>query len=158
MVSAPRIDNIESNTQPATTSTDGIVKKNVWQVNPLTSDVTTTTSDHPELRFENLVIGKVYKVTLHCYMRAVTNVNSRCTVNVVHDGSTLTHAEWNFAVNNNLTTLGSTEATKIFKATATTVSFDVDIANGAILESGGSQFTYSMLEQLENYGDEVSTF
>jgi hypothetical protein len=127
---------------------------NKYQKKKLTADVTSDNTDIADLRFENLTIGKVYKVT--ALPRIQTNGSGHnVNFNIEHDGSEVATATVINDTNGNHTF----DIAAIITATASTVTFSCDsVATGDAIQ-GNDTFseTFVMIEELNNY-QEVSSF
>lgn len=96
------------------------------------------------LTFNNLVIGRKYKVTLHYFAIwtataiGVSQVSATCGVSLLAPRLGGSHNNGNFI---------STLASRTFIAQATTLTFSLDIANSISFMAG----SYALLEELPNH-------
>ncbi len=132
----------------------GVVPINKYQVNYLSSNITADNSDISDLKFENLTVGKHYRVTGQATFTASSEYGE-LTAN--HDGAVL------FRIASPVTNVtpvnrSSAGSSRIFMATTSTVTFAFD-ENAAtnLIGDGTSNNTFVMLEELNNY-QEVSSF
>lgn len=120
-----------------------------WQKKFLSAPINVDTTDIADLRLNNLEAGKYYRVSMQASF--ITTSNNAATVVVVHNGSTL------------MTIQGGTPAeagsdrhiggnSTIFKATASTVTFNFIEQTAATLDGTGfANHTWVQLEELPNH-------
>lgn len=132
--------------------------KNKFQNIVLAQNVTATSTDlsgttgNSAFIFNNLVIGKVYKVT---YSPSISLTGTTATESMVsrifHDGNTIAaHRHRNDGQSDESANLAS--ITAIFVATATTVLFGFgEAGTGVIVGDGTLENTKASLEELNNY-------
>lgn len=130
----------------------GLVYKN--RVQTKTSSATLSTSGTGVMTFSNLVVGKVYKITLSVRRASRTANDGEAYIYATHNGSNVFGAYGAGIASTGGTTetvevVGEATANRIFTATATTLSVDYIVASGNIF---GCRAT---LEELNNY--EVTT-
>lgn len=134
----------------------GLVQANKWQTKKLQVDQSSS-GTITDLTFNNLVVGKKYRV----YVQGAfsTSTDDDVSINIEHNGNVIgtTRAR----DNDTGSAQGQTQpAMAIVKATATTVTFvGVSVsAGGQILGNDTFLETWSMIEELNNYGDETTDF
>jgi hypothetical protein len=144
----------------ATPTELGLVKSNRWQRKQLTSTVNADTTAISDLTFNNLVIGKTYRISASAFLRSSgASGTDFATLLVQHNGSTLfyisTRVDGEASVRDIIA--GNTS---IFVATATTLTFDLDV-NGIskqLLGSASFPYTYAIIEELNTHEDETTDF
>ena len=132
---------------PVTSLAPGKMKK--YQTKTLPSDISTTTSPITSLGFNNLTVGKNYRVTMagSFVSSANANMDFRATHNGIDVCRLMTVVEAGGSSDRNILT-GSG---RVFTATATTVSFSIAMNAAGILEGDGSTTeTYVMLEECDD--------
>jgi hypothetical protein len=111
----------------ATETTYGLVKATKFQTKKLTSEVTTTTADISDLKFNNLVVGRMYQVQADIYMSSGNQAETTKygDFNVTHDGDNMIsvyHYKNNTSVSSHQFILRwGGMMSKPFVATATTI-------------------------------------
>jgi len=157
--------NAAEGSQAATSSEAGVVLKNKWQNITLFQDLTSGSADislstgNGSFKFNNLVVGKVYKVTLHPFFESTgtSSAESYATA-ILHDGvirSTVRHR--NDGQSDTSAQAASTPA--IFTATTTTVIFNFSLSGSATLKGDDSfNETWARIEEINNYEPETSDF
>jgi hypothetical protein len=119
-----------------------------WQQKFLTANISATTVNIADLRFNNLTVGKTYRVTVQGQMVAGDN-NGYLSAN--HNGVILCNMQ------NQPGGAGPEDRfiqtmVAIFVATATTVTFNFTENTNVVLEGNGtSTQTWSMLEELPHH-------
>lgn len=123
-----------------------------WQQKFLSGDVTFNTT-LGDLTFNNLEIGKTYRVNLHAFMGDNQGSNSGITLSVVHDGNTLAAATHTSDDATGPSNSGYDVTTAPFVATATTVTFVSTGMGGTdtIFGTGDASETNAVLEELPNH-------
>ncbi len=120
-----------------------------WQVIELSSPTGPNASVHltSELQFNNLEIGKTYKVTAHVFFQESTSTNNdkNCSFNIIHDGNTLISLRHRDAESTD--GRGAMGGSRVFTATATTITNTTFLSN-SIMTAGNS---WIMLEELPNH-------
>jgi hypothetical protein len=127
---------------------------NRFQSKHLTSNITSTTNPITDLTFNNLVVGKFYQINLTGFAYLLGNsASEEVRVRALHNSNIID--QWNLRAD-----LGATDAKGyrastiwIFQATATTLTFSVDISgNGALNGSAnGYDATRVTLIELGSY-------
>lgn len=117
------------------------------QTNTLVTDITSTTADVAELRFTGLEIGALYEVKLSVHSLLVTLAASKATLTAVHDGVNLVRIA-NQRVSGTQTQDMTHGNSKVFTATATTLTFDASITSAQI--DADSDNTFVQLIKLPN--------
>jgi len=116
------------------------------QIRTLSADVTSNQADIPSLRYANLEVGKLYRVTIH--HRALDGGNS-LQLEAVHDGTAILGTQTNTdpTSSSDRSDIGTDV---VFTATATALTFDyTEFDAGAVLEGNGTtRETFVMLEEL----------
>jgi hypothetical protein len=139
--------------EEATSSDLGLVTKNRWQQKFLAANKTTDQSPLTDLTFSNLTIGNVYRATFNGY-GVITGTSSLegLDVNITHNGSTI--GFWGVRSDAGVAdTKGSSHSLSvIFTATATSLTFILDV-NGTVslIGNGAASATNAILEELNNY-------
>ena len=121
-----------------------------YQVKYLPSDVTTDTTDISTIRFENMEIGKLYRVKMRPRIAVSSNSSAKLIAN--HDGAVIAvYLNGTPSEATDLRSEGLSESPP-FVATATTVTFDFAENASATLEGNGSaRETWVMLEELPSH-------
>ena len=151
----------------ATSSVSGVVKKNRFQVKKLQADESSNVTDiatngnasNNDFHFTGLTTGRIYRVTAHArFIITGTSGTEFCQLDIVHNSTNIGRAELRAEGNSDIHG-GTAEATIIFEAAATSVTFNYS-EGGTTSLLGNDTFneTYIMIEELNNYADEVSVF
>ena len=117
----------------------GFVQANKWQVKVLTADVSTN-GTMADLTFNNLVVGNIYRVTIHPLFYIQTGTDAYVTIK--HDGNILNRTRL-FDSDTSSETLTISDNDAIFKATTTTVIFESTATAGAIIGGNSSCLLYT---------------
>ena len=144
MASTPRIDTIETDID-AIEAKLPIPYQTKFLLSPVSTDITMT-----DMTFNNLEIGKQYRVTLHTNMLGTWPSNDP-RIKAVHDSATVLHTEFN-----NADGVGFAQGTgnsAIFEATATTLTFvSSRLGGGDTINGDGTRDqTWAQLEELSNH-------
>lgn len=138
------------------------VPMNYTQTRYLPSNVTSTTSDISALRFENLVVGKMYEVFIQALWTS-NDGNETSHLRAEHDGNVLCQVLRRYPYANFQDTRTGAGSSAIFTATATTVTFrftkgGTSQGSARNLEGDGTgQATFARLTEL-NYTKETTRF
>lgn len=120
--------------------------KTKWQLKRLDGNVTAA-GIMPSLTFNNLTIGRTYRITLHVNYQGIGQKKV-----VINNGAVVVGVSEMAAGSSEL----NLDTVAVFLATATTLTFDKIAANAQI--QGGSadnEGTFSLLEELPNH--EITT-
>lgn len=129
--------------------------KKRWQKKYLTpTDITVTTADITSLKFNNLTIGKTYKLIMSGSMGLSGSSTGEYVVFSAVCGSTLMNIRFRQDSGPADTRTLSACNHKIFVAAGTTLSFGVNIVGTGYLSAGETE-TYAILEELSDH--EVTT-
>lgn len=122
----------------------GFDPQNKYQIKTLSSDATSN-GIISDLTFDNLVPGKVYKVTLNG--RTVGGGTGNVNIEITHDSNVKA------TLTNTTSGIISGSQSVIFTATASSVTFVGNSLGGGdtVLGDGTQAETFSMLEELNNY-------
>jgi hypothetical protein len=134
----------------ATATEAGVVRVNRSQTKILASDVN---SDGPFLTFNNLVIGRRYKIGGQIRFRVnIGGVNEAAQCNVVHNGNTEQLLLFRIGNNSNGQDQATMALSAEFKATSNTVSLDgVSLTNSSVIRGNGTKDqTFVRLTELNN--------
>ena len=154
---ADRVQGLEESGSPGnpklgTPDVAGATKKNRYQQKILPSNITSNNSNIGSVSFNNLVIGRTYRVTLQAALNSVGGDD--ISFFAEHDGTILCNAACENDVNtqNDGFVIGVVSAP--FIATATTLEVGVEgIVSGSTLVNGDgtTEETFSVLEELNDY-------
>ena len=145
--------------QEATSTQNGVVKKNRYGIVTLATDVSTDITDisqggtgaNASFRFINLVVGNLYKLTITPFstLSGVTTAEENVLI-AQHGGDLIRFIHVNDSNDDRSAILASTEV--IFTATTSLVTFDyVGLGTGLIRGNGSVFETYAMLEELNDF-------
>ena len=136
----------------ATTTNVGLVKKKKYQINVLSSTISATNSDIAALKFENLTIGQIYRVTFQGALQ-LSGTSTTETADITIKNNSVTIARHYFRIDSNPSRSISIAATQvIFEAAATSVVFGfTETGTTELLGTGATSETFSMLEELDDY-------
>jgi len=143
----------------ATSSLLGTVKKNKWQQKLLAADQGAS-GPIPSLTFNNLVVGKIYRVSAQVFFEMTgTTVTETISFTCFHS------ATGNIFIarhrNDGQIDVSNQQAlsSAIFKATSSTVTFSCGVSGtGSVSGDNTRDQTWVMLEQLDNYADATTDF
>jgi len=142
---------------PEATSTEaGVVKANKWEKHTLTTDLTASDSDNSDLRFNNLTIGKMYRVSLQGDLR-YTETSGQDAASIAVTNNSVEIVKVNHLTLGSFSDYAVKGSTGIFSAAATTVIFNCTITNTAEIK-GTQDATWAILEELNNYEAETADF
>ena len=124
------------------------VTKTKWQKRFLLSNITANTPDIVNLKFNNLIVGKTYRIT--CQVSVISGAqNGRVTA---YNGATILAQTQNQTDGTGPSDRFVQTFTTIFVASDVTVTFDFTENTVNTLEGDGTAFTtWSMLEELPNH-------
>lgn len=134
------------------------VPQSRWQKRDLVGNESTSgVQPQPTLEYDNLIIGKRYKVTVVAYSQIPPGSGTRRTNLIVdHDGNeicrVLHRTDDNVGINEKIDSSNG-----MFTATATTVEVNTDLL-GTGVALIGSGFTYTILEEMNDYDIETTDF
>jgi hypothetical protein len=143
----------------ATADRPGLVQKNRWQIKKLAADVEADVTDisslggvYSDFRFDNLVVGKTYKITLSGYIALIgTSASEFAAFSAEHDSSLLLR-QWVRADAISDEHSFTNDASRIFVATSTSLTFNFAESNSARLNGADAlSETTVTLEELANY-------
>ena len=122
-----------------------------YAIHTLSAPIAVDTTDISDLKFNNLEIGKTYRITVHA--RTTNTDVSDSTLKAIHDSATLVNTEWTMATADGFDDVVIMQSVNvIFEATATTLSFDFNESTNSVLQGNGStEETFVMLEELNDY-------
>jgi hypothetical protein len=124
-----------------------------WQTKTLSSNVLSNVTDIVDLRFQNLVIGNTYKVTMNPYFSGSNG--GGMLLEAVHNGSTIARARREGGPGDSGFEYSQFSRSHIFTATATTLTFNsTEFGPEGQILLGDTQVT---LEELPAH-TEVDTF
>ena len=127
-----------------------------WQKKNLQATINTGAGSNftnvPDLAFDNLEIGKTYKLHLKAHLVFTgTSVTELARLDANHDGIAITHLESRNDQQGERTDLAA-GVTTIFTAAATTITFELESnVTGTVLLEASPDETYSILEELPNH-------
>ena len=121
------------------------------QIKKLASDVVGQSLDIAGLRFNNLVIGKRYKIGLH--MQAIYTAGTNVKLIAVHNSVDVLNVQIQGDDAGPADRVAMGDTLPIFTATATTVVFDflVNGASGTLEGDGSTNETFVSIEELPNH-------
>lgn len=125
--------------------------KTKWQTKFLTSTISTSTNDISDLRFNNLSVGKTYRVTYQYHAEGIGSNDSSAYLTIRNNAQNILRARQNSNFSDRTTHL-SFGGGAVFVATDTTLN--VDWSEGATWSLlGGSNYTatWIQLEELPNH-------
>lgn len=130
----------------------------LWQRNDLTSDITTTTADIADLRFENLKVGKIYRVFVHGQVKQNAVGFAHTGITIKHNGSSISVSRSAFETTTN-TGRVTLYNEVVFAAESTEVNIDWNEISGNLsLEGSLSNSVYAILEELNDQRPESTAF
>lgn len=110
-----------------------------FQIKKLTSDINVT-GVITDLTFNNLTVGKIYKLSGSILGNTFGNGN----INIIHNSLNIGNIRiFNMHIDNSFE--------YVFTASNSSVSFDMTVAAGNVLGNGTISETFAMLEELPNY-------
>jgi hypothetical protein len=121
-----------------------------YQTKTLSSNVTST-GNVADLQFDNLTVGKHYRVSLTAFLRTLTSTGA-ASIAIQHNSNTLGTALFTSpSATTNAATITTT--TVVFQAQATTVTFNATNASATepIAGNGTQEQTFAQLEELPNH-------
>lgn len=142
----------------ATATQMGLVQLNKWGQKYLTGDLAGASANVTlsDLTFNNLVIGRTYRVSLHT--KKDIDASDVVVVTVTHNGVQLAQIREGTPAGEAEARNGFTSA--VFVATASTITF-VGSSFGTtsnLYGDGGGDETWASIEELNNYGTETTGF
>ena len=122
-----------------------------YQTKFLTTNITTNIADITDLKFNNLEIGKTYRLTVSPYIQTDT-AQSNVTMAVICGGDLILRPSFQGDGGGNARQQAS--STVVFVATGNTITFSLDNMNGTdtlIGTAASVEHTYAQLEELPNH-------
>lgn len=133
---------------PASSTVEGVVKKNRYQTKVLTSNVTANATTI--FTFSNLEIGRLYKVSL-----SVTSVRgaaaSKALIEIKHNSIDLGYAGFDTGGSHPVERASGFYVERVFQATSTTVTAVTSISGTGTIVGSSTPNTFMTLEELNNY-------
>ena len=145
-MSTLQVNNITNVAGTGLPSLNGSSPEIKCQRNALTVAITNSQTNIAELAFNNLTVGNIYRVTV----QILSNTTGYARIFAKHDGNTIL-ITGSDPTNASYDDYGSSI---IFKATATSVTFDSSVVSGTI---GLSNRTWTMIEELPYHTDPDTT-
>lgn len=144
----------------ATGTQSGLVKKNRIQKKVLTSNYTTTgTNTVSALSFNNLTVGKTYRISASVWLDAGagTSATELCRFRILHNSNILMGINFRLDGRPNDIMEFTAGNTNVFTATATTLVAEVTLLGTSLTLSGSAtnEYNYVILEELET--NEITT-
>jgi len=122
-----------------------------WQLKELSSSLTSSDTDIADLKFENLIPGRTYRITLQASMTLAGGGNNQGKVWMEHNAAKLCEVmcRGNSSASNIAQTAGTS---KIFTAVTTTLITEFNETAASItLAAGGADGTWALLEELPTH-------
>lgn len=144
----------------ASSSLLGLTKKNRAQVRTLGSDITTPTVDIADLRFVNLIVGKVYELGISA-KQGTTGVGAteNFALKANHNGSVILEDRIRYGNKPSGLFESNNGNTLIFTALTTSVTFDwEETGTGELAGNGTTQETHVTLKELNDYEPLTTAF
>ena len=121
-----------------------------YEVKTLSSDINNTSAPIADLQFNNLVVGRKYRVTINGHLQIINTSNATVSITAKHDGSSISVQAVGTGGSG-----GVDDATAIqskvffFDATATTLTFDSQTAASGYIRGDGTEIeTHVILEEV----------
>lgn len=149
-----RVIDLERLTDEATGTEFGTVKKNRWQQKFLSADVTTDNTDMGDIQFNNLIIGRTYRISGPiAFLVDATDVNTTVTIGSAAGGVGTIYGSITQTRDDAGDVSPVVHANIVFVAVSTSVYFRTGTlgAGSAIKGNGSSNETSPILEELNNY-------
>lgn len=125
---------------------------NLYQIKTLSADVTSTTADIASLKFNNLTIGKIYRLSVQAFIN-VQGSTHRGILQILNNSVTVGYITFAAPAYTGTGPIACYGNSFIFEAAATTVvfSFTDTGGNASLLGNNTTAETYATLEELNNY-------
>lgn len=134
---------------PDNLTIEGVAPSVKFQIKYLSTSLTADNADIADLRFNTLVVGKIYRATYVCRLTLDTTGSCRANFYLTHDGTIISLQDFS-QINNTSQDRFTGSGSIVFQATTTTLvsQFDEVTGNSILVGSGAGNGSYVYIEQL----------